>query len=79
MYVIFRCGYYKIIQWKDACDLAILNFVAHDCENATSFYQFQDVRNFKSKIGEKYNSETTESEIDQESTTKKPRRIKKLI
>ena len=51
--------------------------MAHDCENATSFYQFQDVRNFKSKIGEKYNSETTESEIDQESTTKKPRRIKK--
>ena len=61
----------KLSNEKDACDLVILNFVAYDCENAPSFRQFQYVRSFKSKIGENYNSETTESETDQESTTKR--------
>ena len=67
----------KLSNKKDACDLAILNFEAHYCENAPSFRQFQDVQNFKSNIDEKNNSETTESETDQESITKNTRRIKK--
>ena len=61
----------KVSNEKDAFDLVTLNFNAHYCRNAPTFRQFQYVQNLKSKIDEKYNSETTESKTNQESVTKK--------